>query len=74
MDDFSMPTANNDGAQFGMPPSPYNFIEPGKRPLSSCTPTIIEKNGKVELVVGGSGGSHIITITLQVRTVHLSFV
>ena len=40
--------------------------EPGKRPLSSSVPTIVEHNGKVEIVAGASGGSRIITATLNV--------
>ncbi|TPX50255.1 hypothetical protein SeMB42_g01391 [Synchytrium endobioticum] len=65
MDDFSIPSTENGGSQYGMPPSPYNYITPGKRPLSSSTPTIIERSGRVEMVLGASGGSHIITATLQ---------
>ncbi|KAJ1933864.1 hypothetical protein GGF37_006578, partial [Kickxella alabastrina] len=41
-------------------------IVPGKRPLSSTSATIIERDGRVELVVGGSGGSRILTSVLQV--------
>ncbi|TPX36314.1 hypothetical protein SmJEL517_g01481 [Synchytrium microbalum] len=65
MDDFSMPDSPNGGTQFGLPPSPFNFVAPNKRPLSSCVPTIVEKNGRVEIVVGASGGSFIVTATLQ---------
>ncbi|KAF0439347.1 gamma-glutamyltranspeptidase [Gigaspora margarita] len=64
MDDFSIPGAPN---HFGLRPSPYNFVAPGKRPLSSTVPTIVEnENGKVELVTGGSGGSKILSAVLQV--------
>ena len=70
MDDFSIPGISN---AFGLAPSPYNYIQPGKRPLSSCVPTIIEKDGKVELVVGASGGSRIITSTANVIVNVLDF-
>ncbi|CAG8777181.1 21786_t:CDS:2, partial [Gigaspora rosea] len=64
MDDFSIPGRSN---SFGLEPSPYNYIEPGKRPVSSTVPTIVEnKDGKLELVAGGSGGSRILTAVLQV--------
>ncbi|MHB8384110.1 MAG: gamma-glutamyltransferase [Candidatus Binataceae bacterium] len=43
-----------------------NEIAPGKRPLSSMTPTIVVKNGKPIMAVGGSGGPTIITGVLQV--------
>ncbi|CAG8662645.1 26297_t:CDS:10, partial [Gigaspora rosea] len=63
MDDFSIPGAPN---HFGLRPSPYNFVSPGKRPLSSTVPTIVEnENGKVELVTGGSGGTKILSAVLQ---------
>jgi gamma-glutamyltranspeptidase len=42
------------------------FIVPGKRPLSSITPVIIEDNNELDLVIGGSGGSQILTATLNV--------
>ncbi|HKD48424.1 MAG TPA: gamma-glutamyltransferase [Rhizomicrobium sp.] len=42
-----------------------NSIQPGKRPLSSMSPTIITKNGKIFMVTGSPGGSRIITITLE---------
>lgn len=63
MDDFSVPGTPD---MFELSPSPYNFIEPGKRPLSSMAPTIIEKNGKFEFAVGGSGGKRIISSVLEV--------
>jgi gamma-glutamyltranspeptidase / glutathione hydrolase len=42
-----------------------NKIEPGKRMLSSMTPTIVEKDGKLFMVVGTPGGSTIITSVFQ---------
>ncbi|KAI8896724.1 gamma-glutamyltranspeptidase, partial [Globomyces pollinis-pini] len=63
MDDFSIPGVSN---AFGLAPSPYNFVQPRKRPLSSSVPTIIQKDGSVVAVLGASGGSHISTSTLQV--------
>ncbi|KAG9321475.1 hypothetical protein KVV02_007274 [Mortierella alpina] len=62
MDDFSIPGQAN---AFGLQPSPFNYPEPGKRPLSSSLPTIVERDGKFEMSLGGSGGSRIITATLQ---------
>lgn len=63
MNDFSIPGSTN---AFGYIPSPANFIRPGKRPLSSISPTIIEtSDGKLYFVVGAAGGSRIITSTIQ---------
>jgi len=42
-----------------------NKIEPNKRMLSSMTPTIIERNGKLFMVVGSPGGTTIITTVFQ---------
>ncbi|PYH72032.1 uncharacterized protein BO88DRAFT_333521, partial [Aspergillus vadensis CBS 113365] len=63
MDDFSIPNSSN---SFGYIPSEANFIRPGKRPLSSCTPAIVtHPNGTVFFVAGSAGGSRIITATIQ---------
>ena len=63
MDDFSakpgIPNA------FGLIGNEANSIAPGKRPLSSMTPTIVLKDNKPFLVVGSPGGSTIITTTMQ---------
>ena len=63
MDDFtSKPGAPN---MFGLVQGPANAIAPGKTPLSSMSPTIVTKDGKVALIIGSPGGSFIITITLE---------
>ncbi|KAJ9067966.1 hypothetical protein DSO57_1033538 [Entomophthora muscae] len=63
MDDFSIPHVKNNYDLF---PSPANFIAPLKRPLSSTVPTIIElANDGGLLVVGGSGGSRILSSVTQ---------
>jgi gamma-glutamyltranspeptidase/glutathione hydrolase len=64
MDDFSAkPGVPN---MFGLTGGEANAIQPGKRMLSSMSPTIVTKDGKVFLVVGSPGGSRIITTVLQV--------
>ena len=63
MDDFS--TNPGKPNAFGLIQSQYNEITPGKRPLSSMSPTLITKGGKIALAVGASGGPTIITGTLQ---------
>ena len=64
MDDFS--SKPNEPNQYGLLGSVANSIEPGKRMLSSMTPTIILKNDKPFLILGSPGGSTIITVVLQV--------
>ncbi|RAX58691.1 gamma-glutamyltransferase [Helicobacter monodelphidis] len=64
MDDFSIkPGVAN---IYGLVGGDANAIEPKKRPLSSMTPTLVLKDGKVVMVVGSPGGSRIITTVLQV--------
>jgi gamma-glutamyltranspeptidase/glutathione hydrolase len=64
MDDFTVkPGVPN---LFGLVQGAANSIAPGKRPLSSMSPTLVLKDGHVAMVVGSPGGSRIITITLQV--------
>jgi gamma-glutamyltranspeptidase / glutathione hydrolase len=63
MDDFSeKPGVPN---MYGLVGGKANSIQPGKRMLSSMTPTIIEKDGKLFMVVGTPGGSTIITSVFQ---------
>lgn len=63
MDDFSIkPGIPN---MFGLTGSVANAIEPGKRMLSSMTPTIVEKDGRLLFVTGSPGGSTIITTVFQ---------
>ncbi len=64
MDDFTAkPGVAN---MFGLVQGARNAIAPGKRPLSSMTPTILLKNGKLFMTVGAPGGSRIATAVLQV--------
>ncbi|MGH8224659.1 MAG: gamma-glutamyltransferase family protein, partial [Gammaproteobacteria bacterium] len=51
--------------QYGLVQGKADAIAPGKRPLSSMTPTIVLKGGKVFMVTGSPGGSTIITTVLQ---------
>ncbi len=63
MDDFSaQPGVPN---AFGLVGNAANAIAPGKRPLSSMSPTLVFKQGKPYLILGASGGPMIITSTLQ---------
>lgn len=63
MDDFTVKVGEQN--MYGLVQGATNAIAPGKRPLSSMTPTLVTKDGKVFMVVGSPGGSRIITITLQ---------
>ncbi|MDA1144296.1 MAG: gamma-glutamyltransferase [Bacteroidetes bacterium] len=63
MDDFSAKAGVPN--MFGLIGAEANSIEPGKRMLSSMTPTIVEKEGKLWMVVGTPGGSTIITAVAQ---------
>ncbi|MCM8730246.1 gamma-glutamyltransferase [Hephaestia sp. GCM10023244] len=63
MDDFTSKPGVPNG--FGLVQGAANAVAPGKRPLSSMTPTILLKDGKVFMVTGSPGGSTIITTVLQ---------
>jgi len=64
MDDFSSkPGVPN---MFGLVEGTNNAIAPGKRPLSSMTPTIVTRDGKLAMVVGTPGGSRIPSAVVQV--------
>lgn len=62
MDDFSMPENSN---AFNLTPSALNFIRPYNRPLSLMAPTIIRKDGELDLLIGAAGGLRIVTAVLQ---------
>jgi gamma-glutamyltranspeptidase/glutathione hydrolase len=63
MDDFTVkPGAPN---LYGLVQGEPNAIAPGKRPLSSMAPTLVERDGQVVLVLGSPGGSRIITTVLE---------
>lgn len=64
MDDFSAKPGHPN--MFGLLGSQANAIAPNKRMLSSMTPTIIDKNGELFMVLGSPGGSTIITSVFQV--------
>ena len=63
MDDFTASPGRINS--YGIVPGEANAIAPGKIPLSSMSPTIITKDGKVALVLGTPGGRRIITTVLQ---------
>ncbi len=63
MDDFTVKVGEQN--MYGLVQGTTNAIAPGKRPLSSMSPTLVTKDGKIFMVLGSPGGSRIITITLQ---------
>jgi gamma-glutamyltranspeptidase / glutathione hydrolase len=64
MDDFAAKPGSPNG--FGLVQGEANAIAPRKRPLSSMTPTIVLKDGKLFMVVGSPGGPTIINTVLQI--------
>lgn len=63
-DDFATPGIPD---AFGLKPSPFNFPAPGKRPLSSTSPLVMDDvDGETYLAIGGSGGSRIFGAVAQV--------
>ncbi len=63
MDDFTVKLGVPNA--YGLVQGEANAIAPGKRPLSSMSPTIVNRDGKPVLVVGTPGGSHIITAVVH---------
>ena len=62
MCDFSIPHVTN---VFGYVPSPSNYIRPGKRPMSSIAPVIVDDaQGRLYFVTGAAGGSRIVTASV----------
>jgi gamma-glutamyltranspeptidase/glutathione hydrolase len=71
MDDFAVkPGVPN---LFGLVQGTANAIAPGKRPLSSMTPTIVERDGRLVFVLGSPGGPRIITAVLETLTGMIDF-
>ncbi|MGZ2410624.1 gamma-glutamyltranspeptidase / glutathione hydrolase [Sphingomonas sp. F9_3S_D5_B_2] len=63
MDDFSAKPGSPN--MYGLIEGPNNAVAPGKRPLSSMTPTIVSKDGKLVMVVGTPGGSRIPSAVIE---------
>ncbi|QDX29460.1 gamma-glutamyltransferase [Dickeya poaceiphila] len=63
MDDFTVKVGEKN--LYGLVQGERNSIAPGKRPLSSMSPSLVTKDGKIFLVIGSPGGARIISITLQ---------
>jgi gamma-glutamyltranspeptidase/glutathione hydrolase len=63
MDDFTVKPGTPN--LYGLVQGEANAIAPGKRPLSSMSPTLVEKDGRIFLVLGSPGGSRIITTVLE---------
>ncbi|MGB1699500.1 MAG: gamma-glutamyltransferase [Nannocystaceae bacterium] len=64
MDDFTAKPGSPN--MFGLVQGPQNAIEPGKRMLSSMTPTIVERDGELRAIVGSPGGPTITTTVAQI--------
>src|SRR5690606_34883101 len=64
MDDFT--TRPGEPNMFGLVQGKGNLVEPGKRPLSSMSPTLVGKDGKIVMSLGAPGGPRIISGVLQV--------
>jgi gamma-glutamyltranspeptidase / glutathione hydrolase len=64
MDDFT--TKLGEANMYGLVQGEGNKVEPGKRPLSSMSPTLVEKDGQIMMTVGAPGGPRIISSVLQV--------
>lgn len=71
MDNFA--TRPGEPNQYGLVQYEVNAIEPGKRPVSSMTPTIVTRNGELALVTGTPGGPTIPTAVLQILLNSLDF-
>jgi gamma-glutamyltranspeptidase/glutathione hydrolase len=71
MDDFT--TKPGTPNQFGLVQGEANAIAPGKRPLSSMTPTVVAQDGRPVLVLGSPGGPRIITAVLETLTSIVDF-
>ena len=64
MDDFT--THPGEPNTFGLVQGKANVVEPGKRPLSSMSPTLVEKDKKIIMAIGAEGGPRIISAVLQI--------
>ena len=63
MDDFT--TRPGEPNMFGLVQGYGNRVQPGKRPLSSMSPTLVEKDGKIVMALGAAGGPRIISSVIQ---------
>ena len=71
MDDFSKKV--NDSNLFGAVGGKNNLVQAGKRPLSSMSPTVVYKDGKVKLALGTPSGTRILTCVTQVLLNYLEY-
>jgi len=63
MDDFT--TRPGEPNMFGLVQGFGNRVQPGKRPLSSMSPTLVEKDGRIVMTLGAAGGPRIISSVIQ---------